>query len=317
MSKLRLSFHALALVVFTLAFTSMAQAQATRTWVSGVGDDANPCSRTAPCKTFAGAISKTADGGEIDCIDPGGFGTVTLTKSVTIDGGGTFASILAAGTNGVNVNDSGSGAPNTKIVKLRNLSINGAGTGINGINFTSGKAVFVENCFITGFKGSGTNSHGININVNGTGAQQVFIRDTNIIDNTGSGIRSTAAAFGVNVVIDHCHVDKNQNGINAENNTNLQVTNTLASMNVGVGIALAGTTSANLDTNTMQLNGTGLSLTSVGGTVRISNNNITQNSSSGIQCSPTNPNSYGENKVKGNGTDLNGCTSPLPNLLKN
>src|SRR5438552_5098616 len=89
---------------------SSAYAQATRTWVSGVGDDANPCSRTAPCKTFAGAISKTADGGEIDCIDPGGFGAVTITKSITIDGGGTFASILASGTTGVNVNDSGSGA---------------------------------------------------------------------------------------------------------------------------------------------------------------------------------------------------------------
>src|SRR5438477_3797204 len=47
-------------------------AQATRTWVSGVGDDVNPCSRTAPCKTFAGAISKTAGGGEIDVLDPGG-----------------------------------------------------------------------------------------------------------------------------------------------------------------------------------------------------------------------------------------------------
>src|SRR3954466_9500027 len=89
-----------------LMFCSLADAQATRTWVSGVGDDANPCSRTAPCKTFAGAISKTAASGEINCIDPGGFGAVTITKNITIDCGGTFGSILAAGTNGVNVNDS-------------------------------------------------------------------------------------------------------------------------------------------------------------------------------------------------------------------
>src|SRR5579875_1175658 len=86
------------------ATTGQAQAQATRTWVSGVGDDVNPCSRTAPCKTFAGAISKTAAGGEIDVLDPGGFGTVTITKAITIDGGGTMASILASGTNGINVN---------------------------------------------------------------------------------------------------------------------------------------------------------------------------------------------------------------------
>src|SRR5947209_16024249 len=132
MNKIRFTLKAFAFLAFTLACASAAQAQATRTWVSGVGDDANPCSRTAPCKTFAGAISKTADGGEIDCIDPGGFGAVTITKSITIDGGGTFASILAAGTTGINVNDSGSGAPGTKVVQLRNLSINGAGSGLLG-----------------------------------------------------------------------------------------------------------------------------------------------------------------------------------------
>src|SRR6266852_5080360 len=97
MNKFRFTINALAIAIFTFAFASMAQAQATRTWVSGVGDDVNPCSRTAPCKTFAGAISKTADGGEIDALDPGGFGTVTITKSITIDGGGTFGSILASG----------------------------------------------------------------------------------------------------------------------------------------------------------------------------------------------------------------------------
>src|SRR5262249_38663624 len=93
---------ALALIVTSMFGVGSANAQATRAWVSGVGDDANPCSRTAPCKTFAGAISKTAAGGEIDCLDPGGFGAVTITKSMTLDCSGTFGSILAAGTNGVN-----------------------------------------------------------------------------------------------------------------------------------------------------------------------------------------------------------------------
>src|SRR5712664_3525740 len=104
MNKFRFTIKILAIAIFTLAFASLAQAQATRTWVSGVGDDVNPCSRTAPCKTFAGAISKTAAGGEIDALDPGGFGTVTITKSITLDGTGTFASILAAGSNGININ---------------------------------------------------------------------------------------------------------------------------------------------------------------------------------------------------------------------
>src|SRR3954462_8867351 len=79
MNKFRFTIQMLAIAIFMLAFASMTQAQATRTWVSGVGDDVNPCSRTAPCKTFAGAISKTANNGEIDCLDPGGFGVVTIT----------------------------------------------------------------------------------------------------------------------------------------------------------------------------------------------------------------------------------------------
>src|SRR5919202_2717250 len=152
MTKFRLAFQLVAALTFTLACISFAQAQACRTWVSGVGDDLNPCSRTAPCKTFAGAISKTADKGEIDCLDPGGFGTVTITKNITIDGtnGAGFGSILAAGTNGVNVNDSATATPGTIVVTLRHLSINGAGTtlGLNGVNFTSGKAVHVEHCQI-------------------------------------------------------------------------------------------------------------------------------------------------------------------------
>src|SRR5438874_8298297 len=105
-----------------------AYAQASRTWVSGVGDDANPCSRTAPCKTFAGAISKTAAGGEIDALDPAGYGAVTITKSITIDGTGTLASVLVSGTNGIIIN-AGTGDR----VLLRNIQINGIGTGINGV----------------------------------------------------------------------------------------------------------------------------------------------------------------------------------------
>src|ERR1700752_4115761 len=141
----------LAIIVscFALAFTAApAQAQATRTWVSGVGDDVNPCSRTAPCKTFAGAISKTAAGGEIDALDPAGFGAVTITKGITIDGGGgQVASILVSGTNGIVVQ-----AGPADVVTLRNLRMNGIeGTGaggLNGIRYLAGAALHVEKCNI-------------------------------------------------------------------------------------------------------------------------------------------------------------------------
>src|SRR5216110_1025448 len=104
MNKFRFTINALAIAIFTFAFASMAQAQATRTWVSGVGDDVNPCSRTAPCKTFAGAISKTAAGGSINTLDPGGFGAVTITKAMTISQEGTGeAGILVTGISGITV----------------------------------------------------------------------------------------------------------------------------------------------------------------------------------------------------------------------
>src|SRR5512142_2522466 len=98
----------LAVFVLLLASSGVVSAQATRTWVSGVGDDANPCSRTAPCKTFAGAISKTAAGGIVDVLDPGGFGSLTITKSITIDGsGGSIAGVLASGVQGFVINAPG------------------------------------------------------------------------------------------------------------------------------------------------------------------------------------------------------------------
>src|SRR5689334_23696732 len=130
------SILGIAFMVFASAGSANAQ---TRTWVSGVGNDANPCSRTAPCKTFAGAISKTATTGEIDCLDPGGFGVVTITKSITIDCSGTFGSILGAGTNALVVN-----APAGSKVILRGISFNGFGTGTNAIRFLQGSQLSVE-----------------------------------------------------------------------------------------------------------------------------------------------------------------------------
>ena len=142
---------------FSLSIATIASAQASRTWVSGVGDDANPCSRTAPCKTFAGAISKTANGGEIDALDPAGYGAVTITKGITIDGNG-WGSVLVSGTNGIVISDSTDAKP---VVILRNLSINGIGTGINGVQIiqvgTTQGQVALENVEIFGFTNRAVN----------------------------------------------------------------------------------------------------------------------------------------------------------------
>ena len=135
-------------------------AQATRTWVSGVGDDANPCSRTAPCKTFAGAISKTAPSGIINCIDAGGFGGLTIVKAITVDCESVEAGILAAFTNGVVVNAGANDA-----VTLRGLDIDGVGNGLVGIQFNSGGALHVQNCVISNFRAG--NATGIRFSTSG------------------------------------------------------------------------------------------------------------------------------------------------------
>src|SRR5262249_49238161 len=131
----------LATSIILLMEASLVHAQATRTWVSGVGDDANSCSRTAPCETFAGAISKTAAGGDINCTDPGGFG------AVTIDRGGTFGSILAAGTNGVNIN-----AANIVVGPAKPVD-SGATTGLIGINAINMLALHLDNVMVMNFNG--------------------------------------------------------------------------------------------------------------------------------------------------------------------
>src|ERR1043166_2153517 len=208
MSKVRFTLNILILAILTLTVTSIAQAQATRTWVSGVGDDVNPCSRTAPCKTYAGAISKTADKGEISTLDPGGFGAVTITKNLTIDGtnGSGFGSILASNTSGVIVNDSGSATPNTSVVTLRHLSINGASTTVgSGIRFISGKALIVEDCVISGFTGTGSVGRGISVELSG-GPRNVFIKDTNITNCT-VGVRIGATSSFVAAVLDNVNID--------------------------------------------------------------------------------------------------------------
>jgi hypothetical protein len=171
----------LVLVGTMLNDVAPAAAQATRTWVSGVGNDIDDCSRTAPCKTFAGAITKTQAGGEISVLDPGGYGAVTITKSMTIDGSGTHASILAAGVNGIIVN-----APPTARVTIRNLSINGVRDysmpGINGIRFIAGGELHVENTVIENFN---------QVGISAEGPGNLHVADTVIRNVLGAGIRTT------------------------------------------------------------------------------------------------------------------------------
>jgi len=205
-----------------------AQSQATRTWVSGVGDDLNSCSRTAPCKTWAGAISKTSAGGEIDALDPAGFGAVTITKSITLDGGGgQVASVLVSGTNGITV----VAGPND-VVALRNLRFQGLAQtgsgGLNGIQFTSGAALHIESCTIMNFT-----ENGIYINV-GSSAK-VYIDDTVSRDNGGDGLDIVGSGGTVYASVSNSRFLNNANGVVAGGNTKVTVEASDASGNSGAG----------------------------------------------------------------------------------
>jgi hypothetical protein len=240
MTKLRFVITSLSVVFVLMAMSAIASAQATRTWVSGVGDDANPCSRTAPCKTFAGAISKTFIGGEIDALDPGGFGTVTVTKSITLDGC-CITSILASGTTGVIINiPVGANDPERRVT-IRHITINGTGssgavgqrTGVRAINFLSGNSLFVENCFIQNFV-----NEGIRAQLTAAGGY-VGVKDTTITNcNVGIDIGTTTGV--IEGMFESTKIERmTSNGINIGTHVFASVTNSQVFFNATDGISLS------------------------------------------------------------------------------
>jgi hypothetical protein len=303
-------FRIMALVIFTLALTSLANAQASRTWVSGVGDDANPCSRTAPCKTWAGAISKTAACGEIDALDPGGYGAVTITKSITLDGTGTFASILASLTTGIIIN-----AASTDVVTIRGLSINGFCNGIRGMNILQAKTVNIEDCVIFRFAGEG-------ILVNETSDMTLNVRNSVIRDNTTDGISTTTSAAsptGIKVTLDNVRLSGNSNGLHARSGSRVTAHNSVFSNNTTNGIfvdaAGANFASVRVWNSDISLNGTGLragNTGNVGGSgAEVGQNQINFNTGNGVLLSTNGVvETFGNNSIRGNGTD--GCTGCTP-----
>jgi len=273
------SIRFLALLGTILAFflqAPSANAQATRTWVSGVGDDANPCSRTAPCKTFPGAISKTATGGEIDVLDPGGFGTVTITKAITLDGGGGIVgSLLAAGTNAVNV------AAGTGFVILRNLRINGVGQGISGVSYTSGSGLLVENCDIFDFT-----SFGINI-VPSAGNNNIIVQNSSINNNTAGGIQFKPSGGNTFGTVTGSFANSNGFGVNIDNtvgsgSVSVTVDHSSANQNVGNGASVSGpatTTNLLVSNSSLLYNSVGITVTSPASATSFQNNLIAQSTS--------------------------------------
>ncbi len=281
----KLVFGVLAIAIVAALVAAPAQAQATRTWVSGVGDDANPCSRTAPCKTFAGAISKTATGGEINVLDPGGFGGVTITKSITISSENFEAGVLVSGTNAIIIN-----ATSTSDVVLRGLDIEGLGTGLVGIKVLGAlRSLHVEKCTINAFRG--TNGSGIEVATSLAGTTNVYIKDTIVRGNgqgTGGGVffNSTGSAV-VKASLDNVRLENNFTfGLKSQGSSTVEVNDSVAAGNTGAGFnTAAATTTQNIMGTMIANNGTGIACTL--GTVRVGDSGIFGNAtavSTGGSC---------------------------------
>jgi hypothetical protein len=296
-----------------LAYAGPAYAQATRTWISGVGDDANPCSRTAPCKTFAGAISKTAAGGEINCIDPGGFGALTITKSITIDCKNVEAGVLISGTNGFVVQ-----AASTDVIVIRGLDFEGLGPtalSLNGIKVNAAASVHVEDCLIRGF-GSTNGTDGNGIFLNNTGTTKLFVKDTVITGNGNNGIQIKPQSGGnANVSIDGVKSANNANsGLKADSTGNTATGGIKVNVRYtdldgnGSGVAAAAASGTNpigimLTDSSTSNNGTfGVVANGSPITMRVGNSTITGNATGVLAAGGSSILSYSNNRLDGNPT---------------
>jgi hypothetical protein len=299
-----------ATLIAAAGFAAPASAQATRTWVSGVGNDADPCSRTAPCRTFAGAIIKTAPGGEINCLDPGGYGGLTINKTLSIicdytEGG---ALVAGAGVNGITIN-----AAATDNVFLSGLDIFGVGTATNGVRYLVAASVHIQNSNIRRFNasngiginfapsgnsqmtvvnttisnnGSGATGGGIFVRPTGTGSARLTLRDVRLQNNANEALRVDTAGStggGATVLIERSQFLGSTNGITAATPA---ATPAVQVMLTDSMIALNG--------------GSGINATGAGTVMRVGNTTITANNNGVTIAGGAIVNTYLDNRLDGN-----------------
>jgi hypothetical protein len=307
------SFRFLLSAVIAFGFSTAAFGQATRTWVSGVGDDVNPCSRTAPCKTFAGAISKTAEGGEIDALDPAGYGTLTINKAMTVDGGtgSGWASVLnTGGIAGFNVNITSGTHVNDAVVILRNITIQGAIQaptlgGTNGINVIKVNRLFVLDCHI-----ENQSTTGIHINTTTTAA--VFVRNTDF-SNTATGIDATSSAGQTAILqANNINIQGNTNGVLINANGFGFLNNSFLGRCIG-GNATQTVSGATLNIDNCQLFSNATAVNALAGsTVRVNNSQLFDNTN-GFAGTAASIQSGGNNKLAGNTASITPTGPALTN----
>jgi hypothetical protein len=276
-----------ALVVLT---STLAHALAAQTWVSGVGDDANLCTRPSPCKTFAAALAKTAARGDIFVLDPAGYGVLTITKPISIVADGFTGGVLAAGLGTIGIVINIPSATAADVVVLRGLDINGVGTGQWGIHIVSAGAVHIESSRIYGFTSDGIRAD------QPTANSRLFVRDT-YVHHTFNGL---LVGQTVRASVDGFRSEHNQVGIQGTQSAKIHIRNSVLSINA-FGVVANDTTRTMVRSTTLGQNAdSGVYVSGPGVVVRLGNNTIAGNTI-GMRA----PNggqiiSFGNNHVHGN-----------------
>jgi hypothetical protein len=292
----------LTLSVFALLVASSpVLAAAARTFVSGIGDDVGSCPVTAPCRTFAFALTQTAPSGEIIVLGSAGYGTLTINQAVSIINVGFVAGVTVAnGADGITIN-----AGINDAVVLRGLTVDGGGTGANGIVFNSGSALTIDQCNVMNFAGGSTIGVGIAIQP-AAGNHTVAITNTTADHNQFIGVLYGAIGSTATTTLVLDHVSAKNNGIGVDINNAVSaaggavtasISNTIASGN-GTGFLFKNAT-VSLDSSYATNNGMeGVDLS--GGTLTVGRSVIAYNLSTGLHNNGATVNSYGDNRIIGN-----------------
>jgi len=264
--KIRNILLTLAAVLFCSA--SISATTIAHTWVSGSGNDSNPCTFASPCATFANALAKTTAGGIITAKDAGDFGAVTIAQSVTIDGANLGSITLTSGF-GINITASAN-------VTVQNLTINGLGSVDNGIIVASGGTVIVDNCRIMNISITGIFFEGAgNLTVENSRIESFWGGSTWGIEIEGSAAVNVVVK---NTVIDASPVSASNYGIIVEGGAG-PVTASLQNvtiMGAGNAAVLTETGITQITGSVLTQSGFGVAAT-VGSTISVASSMITAN----------------------------------------
>jgi hypothetical protein len=204
-------------------------------YISSTGTDTGSCFRNAPCATLAYAFTQLAVNGVIHVVDQGTYGVVTITHSVTIDGGGLVSSTAGGGVTITNSAIFKVAAGASDVVTIKNITISGQsglGTGQpSAIAVTSVGALHVEDCTFAGFSSAGVDFRATNALLD---MKNVTITDV----GNGDGVYVANAR----ATLEHVSISRTQTAVLAAGSSSVSIAHSTANGNGSGFVAAYGPT---------------------------------------------------------------------------